>query len=162
MTDKERYVNVAELKIKVRHWAKTRGMSNIALQNFTDMIKSLPVTVKGDLETTLEGEEIVKHGHLIDLPRALDPSERPVKCSVCETVTSLYHGYKPRYCSNCGAKFDEENKDMLNEKPSGNFCKAHGCSLETRQSCCGCAAYLENYSKWLAAQMEPDGGDKHD
>ena len=58
-----------------------------------------------------EGEEIVKHGRLIDLPRALDPSERPVKCSVCGIVTSLYYGYKPRYCSNCGAKFDkEENK----------------------------------------------------
>lgn len=51
-------------------------------------------------------EETVKHGYLIGLPRALDPSERPVKCSVCGTVTSLYHGYKPRYCSNCGAKLD--------------------------------------------------------
>lgn len=58
-----------------------------------------------------EETEIVKHGHLIDLPRALDPSERPVKCSVCGTVTSLYHGYKPRYCSNCGAKFVEEEEE---------------------------------------------------
>lgn len=112
MTDKERYVNVAELKIKVRHWAKTRGMSNIALQNFTDMIKSLPVTVKGDLETTLEEKaEPVKHGHLINLPKALDPSEQPVMCSVCKSVTSLHHGYKPRYCSDCGAKLDEGEKN---------------------------------------------------
>lgn len=50
--------------------------------------------------------ELVKHGHLINLPKALDPSEQPVMCSVCESVTSLYHGYKPRYCSNCGTKFD--------------------------------------------------------
>lgn len=50
--------------------------------------------------------ELVKHGHLINLPKALDPSERPVMCSVCKSVTSLYHGYKPRYCSNCGIKFD--------------------------------------------------------
>lgn len=50
--------------------------------------------------------ELVKHGHLINLPKALDPSEQPVMCSVCESVTSLYHGYKPRYCANCGAKLD--------------------------------------------------------
>lgn len=111
MTDIEKYINLAELKKKVRYWAKTRGMSNSSLQDFSRMINNLPVTVKGDLETTLEDEtEIVKHGHLIDLPKAFDPSERPVKCSVCATVTSLYHGYKPRYCSNCGAKFDEEEE----------------------------------------------------
>ena len=50
--------------------------------------------------------ELVKHGHLINLPKALDPSEQPVMCSVCKSVTSLYHGYKPRYCANCGAKLD--------------------------------------------------------
>ena len=54
MTDKEKYVNVAELKKKVRYWAKTRGMSNLALKAFFDMINNLPVTVKCDLETTLE------------------------------------------------------------------------------------------------------------
>lgn len=61
-----------------------------------------------------EEVELVKHGYLIDLPKALDPSERPVKCSVCGTVTSLYHGYTPKYCSDCGAKFDnkEESKPV--------------------------------------------------
>lgn len=112
MTDKEKYVNLAELKRKVRYWSKTRGMSDSSLQNFLSMISNLPVTVKCDLETTLDEEiEIVKHGHLIDLPKALNPSERPVKCSVCGTVTSLYYGYKPRYCSNCGAKFVEEEEE---------------------------------------------------
>lgn len=56
MTDKEKYINLAELKKKVRYWAKTRGMSNLSLQDFLNMINNLPVTVKGDLETTLEVE----------------------------------------------------------------------------------------------------------
>ena len=82
------------------------------LEEITMAIKDMPNEYKEEEETTLEDEtEIVKHGHLIDLPKAFDPSERPVKCSVCATVTSLYHGYKPRYCSNCGAKFDEEEEE---------------------------------------------------
>lgn len=57
MSDKERYVNLAELKKKVRYWAKARGMSNSSLQDFLNMINNLPVTVKGNLETTLEVEK---------------------------------------------------------------------------------------------------------
>lgn len=57
MTDKEKYINLAELKKKVRYWAKTRGMSNSSLQDFLNMINNLPVTVKGNLETTLEVEK---------------------------------------------------------------------------------------------------------
>lgn len=59
MTDKEKYINLAELKKKVRYWAKTRGMSNSSLQDFLNMINNLPVTVKSNLETTLEVENNV-------------------------------------------------------------------------------------------------------
>lgn len=117
MTDNEKYINLAELKKKVRYWAKTRGMPNSALQDFSSMINRLPVTVKGDLETTLEEKaELVKHGHLINLPKALDPNEHPVMCSVCKSVTSLYHGYKPRYCSDCGAKLDEIRETLTESR----------------------------------------------
>ena len=57
MSDKERYVNLAELKKKVRYWAKARGMHDASLRNLLSAINSLPVTVKGDLETTLEVEK---------------------------------------------------------------------------------------------------------
>lgn len=62
-----------------------------------------------DLVTNLD----IRHAHLINLPKALDPNEQPVMCSVCKSVTSLYHGYKPKYCSNCGCKFDEEEIDEI-------------------------------------------------
>lgn len=69
-----------------------------------DLLREITIAIKD-----MPNEKNMKHGHLIDLPKALDPSERPVKCSVCGTVTSLYHGYTPRYCSNCGAKYEEED-----------------------------------------------------
>lgn len=110
MTDKERYVNVAELKIKVRHWAKTRGMSNIALQNFTDMIKSLPVTVKGDLETTLEEKaEPVKHGQWIYEDtiggmrhyHCTNCKKRGSECIASENMVRWW-----AFCPRCGAQME--------------------------------------------------------
>lgn len=59
-------------------------------------------------EKIYEEEGTVRHGKWIELPKALDPSERPVRCSVCNTVMSFYHGYTARYCSACGAKMDLE------------------------------------------------------
>ncbi len=79
----------------------TYRMTNILTDREISILDEITVAIK---DMPNEGEEIVKHGYLIDLPKALDPSERPVRCSVCKSVTSLYHGYKPRYCSKCGAK----------------------------------------------------------
>ena len=59
MTDKEKNINLAELKKIVRYWEKTRCMSNSSLQDFLNMINNLPVTVKSNLETTLEVENNV-------------------------------------------------------------------------------------------------------
>lgn len=75
---------------------------------FEGELKDLTLLIDKIKQHTSDEEkaELVKHGHLINLPKALDPSEQPVMCSVCKSVTSLYHGYKPKYCSNCGAKFD--------------------------------------------------------
>lgn len=90
-------------------------MTNVLTDREKDILKDITIAIKDmpnekEERNDLMGLEIVKHGHLIDLPKALNPSERPVKCSVCGIVTSLYYGYKPRYCSNCGAKFVEEEE----------------------------------------------------
>ena len=54
---------------------------------------------------TIEPEE--RHGLWIKLPPALNPSERPHKCSECGHVLSFYGAYpKACYCPNCGAKMD--------------------------------------------------------
>lgn len=82
----------------------TYRMTNILTDREISILGEITVAIK---DMPNEGEEIVKHGHLIDLPKALDPNERPVMCSNCKFVTSLYHGYKPKCCSNCGCKFDE-------------------------------------------------------
>ena len=78
-------------------------MTHVLTDNESNILVKIAIAIK---DMPNEGEEVVKHGDLIDLPKALDLSERPVKCSVCASVTSLYHGYKPRYCSDCGAKLD--------------------------------------------------------
>lgn len=44
-----------------------------------------------------------------------------------------------RFCPRCGCKMFTKD-----EKPHDNFCQSHGCSLETRQSCCGCTEYFDN------------------
>lgn len=36
--------------------------------------------------------------------------------------------------------------DDKQESKHDSFCKNHGCSLETRQSCCGCKEYFDTVS----------------
>lgn len=84
----------------------TYRMTHMLTDKEQELLVKIAIAIK---DMPNEGEEIVKHGHLIDLPKALNPSERPVKCSVCASITSLYHGYKPKYCSDCGAKLEENN-----------------------------------------------------
>ena len=80
----------------------TYRMTHVLTDNELNILVKIAIAIK---DMPNEGEEVVKHGYLINKPKALDPSEQPVMCSVCRSVTSLYHGYKPRYCSDCGAKF---------------------------------------------------------
>ena len=104
MTDIPEYV-IEEPTMDVDTIIKRYSNLVVAYNNLVDSYATV-IEERNDLM----GLEIVKHGYLIDLPKALNPSERPVKCSVCGIVTSLYYGYKPRYCSNCGAKFVEEEE----------------------------------------------------
>ena len=51
--------------------------------------------------------QMVKHGHWVELPKALNPNELPCQCSNCKHVVSFYYGYpKSKFCDECGAKMD--------------------------------------------------------
>ncbi len=54
MKDTESYVNKAELKRKVRAWLKYRQSSKQVTDELLGLIAKLPVTVKSQLEATLE------------------------------------------------------------------------------------------------------------
>ena len=56
MKDTESYVNKAELKRKVRAWLKYRESGKQTVDELIGLIERLPVTVKGQLETTLDVE----------------------------------------------------------------------------------------------------------
>lgn len=54
----------------------------------------------------------VKHGHWVELPKALNPNETPCQCSNCKHVISFYYGYpKSKFCDECGAKMDGGDAD---------------------------------------------------
>lgn len=57
MKDTESYVNKAELKRKVRAWLKYRESGKQTVDELMGLIERLPVTAKGQLETTLEAEK---------------------------------------------------------------------------------------------------------
>ena len=57
MKDTESYVNKAELKRKVRAWLKYRESGKQTVDELIELIERLPVTAKGQLETTLEVEK---------------------------------------------------------------------------------------------------------
>lgn len=56
MADKDKFVNIADLKAKLRYWCKTRGMAKTAQDSLMETIKRIPYTVKADIESTLESK----------------------------------------------------------------------------------------------------------
>lgn len=58
MADKDIFVNVADLKAKLRYWCKTRGMAKVSQDSLMETIKRIPYTVKSDIESTLEAEPV--------------------------------------------------------------------------------------------------------
>lgn len=54
MADKDKFVNVAELKAKLRYWCKTRGVPKTAQDSLIETIKRIPYTVRGDISETLD------------------------------------------------------------------------------------------------------------
>ena len=57
MADKDKFVNIADLKAKLRYWCKTRGMEKAGQDSLMETIKRIPYTVKADIESTLETTE---------------------------------------------------------------------------------------------------------
>jgi len=58
MTDKESYVNVADLKRKLRAFAKYRQYSKPATDELLGVVSKLKISIKADLETTLESTDV--------------------------------------------------------------------------------------------------------
>ena len=77
MADKDKFVNIADLKAKLRYWCKTRGMTKASQDSLMETIKRIPYTVKADIGATLEttGKEIemlrnqleIAHAHIMRL-----------------------------------------------------------------------------------------------
>lgn len=113
MTDKERYVNLAELKKKVRYCAKSRGMNDSTLQNLLSTINSLPATVKGELETTLKGETVGEW--IYDTTIA---GMRYYRCSICangyNTIANECEINWWKFCPRCGSKMFTKTKEEKN------------------------------------------------
>lgn len=57
MTDKDKYVNIADLKVKVRYWCKTRGVTKVEQASLIGAIERTPYTVKADIKSTPETTE---------------------------------------------------------------------------------------------------------
>ena len=54
MADKDKFVNIADLKAKLRYWCKSRGASKQTKESLMETIKRIPYTVQADISETLE------------------------------------------------------------------------------------------------------------
>ena len=57
MSDKDKFVNIADLKAKLRYWCKSRGMEKAGQDSLMETIKRIPYTVKADIESTLSEDD---------------------------------------------------------------------------------------------------------
>lgn len=97
MSDKEdKFVNVADLKRKLRYWSKSRGASKQSVESLMETIGRIPYSVKAELETTLEAEQ-ENHAHW-----EINPDGYYPYCSNCKTEPKGRE--MTDYCPNCGAK----------------------------------------------------------
>ena len=61
----------------------------------------------GKIFLTTKQPRTEKIAYWIELPRALNPEERPCKCSDCGHILSFYGTYpKSNFCPNCGAQME--------------------------------------------------------
>ena len=77
MADKDKFVNIADLKAKLRYWCKTRGMTKASQDSLMETIKRIPYTLKAyigaTLETTVKEIEMLRnqleiaHAHIMRL-----------------------------------------------------------------------------------------------
>lgn len=93
MTDKDKFVNIADLKAKLRYWCKARGMTNAAQDSLMETIKRIPYTVKADIESTLETDDTAEW-----IYKEVRGTMTNV-CSVCGSCSV----YPDKYCGGCGS-----------------------------------------------------------
>ena len=98
MSDKDKYVNVADLKRKLRYWSKSRGASKQSVESLMETIGRIPYSVKAELETTLEAEP-VRFGRW----------EVGGVCSKCGFTHDDFAVKWFSYCPNCGTRMDGES-----------------------------------------------------
>lgn len=92
MADKDKFVNIADLKAKLRYWCKTRGMTKAAQDSLMETIKRVPYTVRADIESTLEAD---------DTAEWIDKEVRGTMTNVCSACGSC-SVYPDKYCGGCG------------------------------------------------------------
>ena len=56
MNDKDKYVNIADLKARLRYWCRSRGASKQMQESLMETIKRIPYTIRADISETLEIE----------------------------------------------------------------------------------------------------------
>lgn len=81
----------------------------IGLKYAIDTRRSLLSMISRVKEAKTIEAEPVRHGRWIELPKALNPDEKPCKCSACGHCLSFYNHYpKSKFCPNCGAQMGGE------------------------------------------------------
>lgn len=92
MADKDKFVNIADLKAKLRYWCKTRGMTKAAQDSLMETIKRVPYTVKADIKSALETDDTAEW-----IYKEVRGTMTNV-CSVCGSCSV----YPDKYCGGCG------------------------------------------------------------
>ena len=54
MADKDKFVNIADLKAKLRYWCKSRSASKTVQESLMETIKRIPYTIRAEISETLE------------------------------------------------------------------------------------------------------------
>ena len=102
----EKYIKISDVMKKLNYIFRTYGTSLQMREQIKNAINKIPYVVKRELETTLEGVDIVpvKHGKWLICSDGYYPY-----CSECKNEPQ--GRVMTDYCPNCGAKMDGGDKN---------------------------------------------------
>lgn len=98
MKDSEKFINVADLKRKLRYIFKQYDITKYMQEVYLGIIEKIPYFVKGQLEQTLDIEE-TESGKW-----EINPDGYYPYCSRCKEEPKS--GIMTKYCPDCGARMD--------------------------------------------------------